>query len=388
MNILRRISIWALISVFFTSLLLFSYGFTFNETIGRRETVKGWFERSGVYRNFVTEVISLSQAQAATQGNVIDGEILNSAANMSFTPELLQTALEAVLDGSYDWLEGDVSSIEFTIDLTEAKSMYADEITRVAQDRVQQLPSCASDDIPSNFDPFTASCRPSQLDFSSFDEDFRRLIYEDKNFLPNTIITAEALTVDMGTEKQRLDNSLHFMPTAYTLARYVTWVSLVAAFMSMALLIIIANTKRRAIFKIFRGFAFTALSLAVFTFFSSQSTDWLDSVLAIDSSAEGFMQRIIQPLIHTASTDITAWTFRFTLIYGLIALLFLFTWGHMYKKSLKRVKATALRTEEEFLKLEQAFRMRVAKKAKVYKLSNEKRKARLKKKHQKKTDKK
>lgn len=381
MNVLRRIGVWALVSVFFSSLLFFAYGFTFNETFGRRETVKAWFEKSGAYDNFVTELVSLSQAQAAKQGNVIDAKILSDVANRSFTPEVLQTALEAVLDGSYDWLEGNTESIEFVVDFTEAKNVYADELARVAQDRVDELPVCPASDVAGAFDPFTAPCRPAQLDFEPLAVEFRQLIYEDENFLPETVLTADTLTPEAGDEK-KLDEAVSFMPTAYLIARLVTFIALLGAFISMILLIMVAKSKRKAIFKLSRGFIFTALSLALFTFVSSRSTGWIDNVLPIDPAAQGFTERVVKPLVSTATTDLNAWTFRFMMLYAAIGFIFLAVWGYLYTNGKQKVAAAALRTEAEFLKLEQAYRKRVAKNPRKYKKINEKRKEKLKKKQQ------
>ncbi len=381
MEFVRRLAIWALLTVFFGSLIFIAYGWTFNQTIADREVVKSWLDRSGAYDNFVDEIVIVSQAQAAAEGNTISTRILLEAANASFTPELLQTSLEAVLDGGYDWLEGSKEEIEFIVDFTEAKEEFAENLTVVAVERVASLPLCTIPPTSSSFDPFTAPCKPAGLNFEQQADDFKRLIVEDENFIAEPRIVGADILLGEGESQQTIAQAASVAPTAYSVARLGAYIALILAFLSGLGIVFIARSKRKAAVKIFRGLFFTAFSLAIFTFFSSTSTAWLDAVFATNQASSGFTERIIKPVVSTASEDLTAWTLRFSLLYAGLAVVVLAGLLYHYhdKKHKKKPKS-----REQMKNLEKRYRKIVAKKPKVYKKTNEKRKKQLKKKHQKK----
>jgi hypothetical protein len=339
MGWLRRITVWALLTVFFSSFLLLAYGWTLNETFGRREVVKQWFENSGAYDNFVTEITVLSQSQALEAGNIIDGATLETAANAGFTPEILQQGLEDVLDGTYDWLEGETTDLTFEIDFTESKQAYAQALTDAAAVRVETLQPCVKQTTGA-FDPFSAPCRPVGLDFGPLEDGVKQLVLEDENFLPDPVISASDITVNKDGSPQTISEAASYLPLAYKIARFGPFIAILLTFASGIGLVAIASSKRKGVFKIFRGFAFTAASLAVFTYISGHSTDWLDRAFAVDPSARGITERIIKPVVGEITSDLTRWTSLFMIIYGVLAAVTLLIYIIMRRMEVKQGEKT------------------------------------------------
>ena len=329
MNILRRLGIWALYSLFFTSLFFIAYGVTFNETIGKRTIVKSWLENSGIYSNFVDEVVSLSQSQAAEQQNVIDGRILTKAANEAFPPEFLQSSLESVLDGGYDWFREVEPRIEFRLDFTESKTLFADNISQSAAGTIRSLPSCSPQKAAAiaggGFDPFSATCVPEGLDTAPLISELQQQILQDDGIFAGPIITDANLTINSGDATQRIDDALPQIPTIFSFTRYIPFVAVITATIGSIGLIVVSKSKLKALFTVFRGVAFATLSLLFFTVISSRSTAWIDELLA-DPNTTGFTQRIVYPFVDVAVVDITRWLTYFIIGYGILAAVLLITY--------------------------------------------------------------
>src|SRR5690606_28069006 len=105
---------------------------TINATFGDRNVVKNWFSNSGVYDNIVDSVVRETEKgienSEEKDGQNIDTESLSNAATSTFTPDVLRSSLEEVLDGTYDWLDGTTPNLAFSLDFTEQKVAFADNV--------------------------------------------------------------------------------------------------------------------------------------------------------------------------------------------------------------------------------------------------------------------
>jgi len=169
-----------------------------------------------------------------------------------------------------------------------------------------------------DFDPFNADCRPAGLDFAPLISNLQQQVLDDENFFPDPVFTGANITIPSGGSQQRLDAAAAQAPTIFRYTQYAPFIALLTAFTAAIGLIIISRSKTRAVFTLFRATAYAAISLVIFTFISSRSTNWIDSILA-DPSATGFTQRIVYPFVDLAVMDITRWTTYFIFGYGALA---------------------------------------------------------------------
>src|SRR5687768_2248304 len=88
------------------------------------ETIKKSLADSNVYDNVISNLIEAAQEEGDGEGasdvpkdKQLSVEVLRKSATESFTPAVIQDSLEEGLDGTYRWLNGDVSVPDFQIDL-------------------------------------------------------------------------------------------------------------------------------------------------------------------------------------------------------------------------------------------------------------------------------
>lgn len=319
MNFARRLAVWVATSLLFTSLIAFVYSWVFLHTFADRTVVKSWVEDSGTYSALVSEVVSVSSSQAANEGTTVNAEILDAAANSAFTPLLLQESTEGFFDGTYDWLEGKTETLQFSVDLTAAKQTFADSLTQSADQILTSLPVCPDGEVVENLDPFSATCVPEGFDFSQSADEFTDSIVSSDEFLPEPIVTEQNTLIDNDGQKQTIDQRLSLAPTLFTLARFGTILFFVLGLASTAVIFWLTTTRGKAIFRLFKAFAITAISVGLFTFVSSRSSAWLESAFSASAESQSFGERIVAPIVQAAASDITAITLLFTWIYTGIA---------------------------------------------------------------------
>lgn len=179
-------------------------------TIHDREVVKGWFEKSDFYHQVVDVVLEKARDSATEQdeqqksdsvGSLpVNDPAIQSIAKQAFSPDLLKTSVESLLDGSYDWLDGTTKDIAFSIDLTSAKQQLADGLGAYVTNRTTALPVCTPAQT-GDFDGFTATCRPSALSAAAAGANFTSDLLK-QDFLKDPIITSSKLKVkdDEGRE--------------------------------------------------------------------------------------------------------------------------------------------------------------------------------------------
>ncbi len=374
MGFFRSIAAFILTSVFFSSLLLVAYGWTFNETVANSSAVKGWVEKSGSYNNFVSELVKTSAEQNHDDESSLDTETLLSAADQSFTPPRLQENFENLLDGAYNWLDGRAEKIRFTIDFRDEIDNFRTNIVSSAESRLNSLPVCEFAAVNPQVDPFKADCLPREADVDALIDDFKRQSL-DEDFSPvDSVITETSLQED---SDDSIEDQAAFLPTAWQIAKLGAVLAIATAIISAGLLYLIATNKRKLLTRFARGFFFGALTLGIFTFFTSRSDSWLENIFSQDESASSFASNVIQPIVNLAVDDITFWTFRFFIAYLSVALLLFFLY---YYHGWERLRHRKVLFKEPPEHLEKHYRKIAQKKPKRYKTINDKRRNALKKK--------
>jgi len=127
---------------------------------------------SGVYSTFVSSALkevqkSNDQTGSKSDGNKtddipIDNPAIVAAANQAFTPQLLKSTTENVLNGTYAWLQGKTPTPSFTIDFSTAKKTFAQGVGEAAQKQLASLPVCTTAQAiqqGSDINAFSATCR-------------------------------------------------------------------------------------------------------------------------------------------------------------------------------------------------------------------------------------
>ena len=133
---------------------------TLESTVLNRDEVKSWLDKSGVYNNLLSTFTSANQTaqeELNMGGSVVSSDNLKAGLNQTFTPSYVQQATEKAIDGTYDWLDGTASTINFSIDTTTKKSDFITNLSSVLQPQLAALPRCTS---LAQFDSTNPTCLP------------------------------------------------------------------------------------------------------------------------------------------------------------------------------------------------------------------------------------
>ena len=195
----------------------------------RPEKIKSWAASSNIYSSvvdgFITQATQEQNDPNGANSSSLANPAIQAAARKAVTPQLVQTSIESIVDGTFHWLDGKTNRPDFRIDLTAAKTTFATEAAQAAKARVLSLPSCPPRQFPSGTDPFEISCRPTAnvFDVNIETAKYQQQLLTNKDFLPDTVLTADNLVPK--TDKNSSDTQNFFanqrIPKIYQLAMKV-----------------------------------------------------------------------------------------------------------------------------------------------------------------------
>ncbi len=198
MNFLRKIFVSLCAALLSASLFSLAWSHVAVATVGNRQTIKGWLDKSDAYSKVVDIAITKLEESTKEGGQSdipVDDPQIRETVRKAFTSDLLKQNVETFLDGTYSWLERDAENLEFRMDFTAAKQQLADGLAEYVKTRATSLPVCTPNQIPEDFSGFSESCRPSNVSPDQVAEKIRSEILTGKGFLENPVITADNIKV-------------------------------------------------------------------------------------------------------------------------------------------------------------------------------------------------
>lgn len=310
----------------------------FTATIADRKTVKSWFETSTVYQTFTDEIITQSTIPVDQNNLTLDQNTLKTAAQVSFTPEVLQNSTETFLDASYDWLEGTSQKLSFSIDFTQQKADFSQSISDQAITRLNSLPLCSNAELTqlgaqsTAIDPFTVSCRPPDAMNQSLAADLERSVALSPDFIPNSVITDQDLKrVFIDTNNSSFEETFSYVPSLFRLAKAGVIIALGLFAASLITLRMLGVETFRIARRLAKSLFFSALSTGILsgiiTYYSSQAADSTDA-------------SFVESLIGVAAPDILKITLTFTGIYIMLAIMCFILYRLLKKRWMLRHSTT------------------------------------------------
>ena len=230
--------------------------------VGSPEPIKKTLADSGLYDTVISSILQQIEQDASGSGEVAFGsQIVIDAADSTLSGEYLETTVSGVLDGIYRWLDGSVPVPDFKIDLAEKKEEFAKKVADGVKKHVAALPVCKTASS-SEFDAFSAKCRPANLSASQAAAEVRKQILKSSEFLEDTAITADDLKA-AGSDKPYFTEQLKDVPAAYQRFKASPLALGIMAFLALATVILLSSPKlvglRNAGFILISGGVFLVL---------------------------------------------------------------------------------------------------------------------------------
>jgi hypothetical protein len=336
MRHLRRLAFWLIVTLLGTGLSLLVSGWIFNATLSDKNVVKAWIVTSGIYDEFIDEVVTGSLQEVGTKDQTIDSLLLQKAASQAFPPKLLQESTESVLDGAYDWLDGSKNSVQFTLDFTEAKATYADALATLAEDRINNLPECTTSQLQAinAYDLFSSTCAPPEPVYQTAIAQIQQEITASTSFLPDPIIKGADIGLPIGGETKTIEDAFPFAPLVYQLLKNSVTIAVALIILSISILLLLTRDKLAVLKRVAR-------SLLVAAFTTGISTGFLyylaNITLATGTAQETTLaERIMNPLLEVVARDVLFVSGVFTVIYLLFAISCFVAYKILTKRRLAR----------------------------------------------------
>ncbi len=247
MNVLRRFGLGIVGIVLFTSLIGTAWADVAARTIGKRDTIKTWLIESKFYDNVTNAALEgLRSVKGEESGSVpVDDPELQAQIRAIFTSDFLRENIENVLDGTYNWLEGEVDKPDFAIDLSTIKSRVATALGQYAAKRAEGLPACT---IPQpEFDALNTNCVPKGLTGGEIANMVETEFLNNPDFIKQEVVTADNFNVGENGQKpiDFTNPKLENIRRAY---QFSSWAAPILAFLALlsACAIVLLSSTRRA----------------------------------------------------------------------------------------------------------------------------------------------
>lgn len=305
-------SLFLRLSVSLLPILLFSFGLALSAVLvfGNPSLVKSAVRDSGLYKVLVDDMFLQNQSLLGTAVPVND-EGISNAVESAFTPQLLQTSGDHIIDGSYAWLNGETETPKFDVDLTSAKAQAAENVATYVANRAAALPICttaqANAIYSSGLNLYTLTCRPEALSTATIHDMVHGSLVTSNDFFRSAFITANSV---QDTNGQPLYTRLSFIPTLYQWTIKTVYLSGILAALAAAGAFLLsrprrAGAKRAGITLLLVGGVSILFSMLL-GFISSYVED---GITRISGTTEALQVKLTD-IAHILITDVRYWWLR------------------------------------------------------------------------------
>jgi hypothetical protein len=320
---LRRGFVGLLSLILFTSLLGGVWALDINHNFSRPDKLKTWLHDSRLYEQAIPAALDSSQEDQAKNGGdtsvSLTNPLVQKAAKQAFSPQLLESSVNTIIDANYAWLQGKTDKPQFNVNLSGAKLDFATRVGKYVEARLSKLPVCTPEQktrlqIP--VDVFTVKCRPSSLDPKTEGNRVRDELKGNDSFLGKPTINANNLDQQNGKKTgEPYYTELSRAPELYKWGQKSPYILALLALLTASGIIFIALTRRKGWRGVGVVLAVAGLILIATKFLADIAADKLtDKVLT--GTAAVHLKQPRDNLIHTVEQQLV----KFDLVFGLVFL--------------------------------------------------------------------
>lgn len=261
MNALKKFLLIVFSFIFRSSLF---FGLTILATVlvfTDSDNIKKAIDDTGSYDKFASSVIESAKKSYSTDNSdslPINEPDIQEGLKKALNSDSLKQSSSVVIGGIYDWLENKTEDIDFKLDFTNNKKIFAESSADYAVKRLTSLPAC--DTSPRNLSLFGIECYPGGIELASFRQQVVNLIMEDKTALKNNIITADDLPK---IEGQKITTKYNKFPDYYSIFKIAPYVLIGLSLICALFIIFWSRTKRIGIKSVGSSLLGTAIILAI-----------------------------------------------------------------------------------------------------------------------------
>lgn len=317
MLFLRRLGIGLTASLFSFLLVLFALSITMYKVFDTPASLQKALRTSGIYDVFVEK--TLTQKQKEGEINLPTDQTAQAAVNQATTgalsPGFIQKTTEQSLNQVYDWLHGRTKKLEVAVDITPAKTAFANNIAGYVQQKAAALPVCThAVPPPTNLDELLAlDCRPAGVSAEMLAGGARDQALNNQTFDQLTL-TANNLKDD---KDRPLGEKFEAVPKAHRYFILSLYVIPVILLLCAAAIIFGSATRRNGTKRVAHMLIWTGILSIVFAMLTAWGLHRLGSSLSGSGEAVALQSNILR-LVNSLASDLRLWWAGTGAIYALV----------------------------------------------------------------------
>lgn len=306
---LKKIFFWFAFFLLNTALVLALVVTPVSTHLTNRESVKSWVSSPEILGG-VSEIIPtlLSEAfededgvgvsQISDEVIGVDLNQLAEAAGDVLTPDYMTEKLHPVIDGLYDWLEGETESPQFEVVLSDRITALADAVSGPLKSELAMLPQCPSNlQYSEDFNPIEAFCVPLGTDVESIVDEFTEQLTASDD-IADISISSDDIEFD--------EDVLTLAPQVYSGISSLPYVFIGAVLLLSVALVLLAKSYGRGL----NTLSWTFIGSGAVTAISFWILGKTDLFVNINSGGQGgevdelVTEHIVEPLVKVVLGDI------------------------------------------------------------------------------------
>jgi len=252
MPIVKKLALGILSPLFIVLLFATAFDIGFVRTVTHPATVKKLVADSGVYNSVTSNLLSQTGTISTSLGDVPTSDpAIQQAAKVALPPQFIQENTEMAIDNIYDWLDGRIAQPDFSIDLTGAKTLFANNVADSVQKRLNGLPACSAAESRAivqsgSFDAYNAACLPTGISPATVAEQVKSGILSNRSFLSNTTLTAASVK-NGGSNQSLFSGQLKNAPKQYQNAKKTPFILAVLTILTGAGIVFLSRSWQRGL---------------------------------------------------------------------------------------------------------------------------------------------
>lgn len=235
-------------TVLIFSIGLFAFGLLFSLTLAKPDRIIGWLDGSGLYI-VVTNNLKEQLRSANEDLGTPDNPIISNAVDSSLPADRIQQFVEAGITETYKWLDGETETPQFSIDVNQVKTDFANKVASGLTERAATLPACSQRLKPTSTDVFTINCIPPGTDVAEEIESIRQQILDaDTDQVGGeALVSAQSLKVEKNGQQVPYYQALGNIKTYYQGLKLLTVVSITLFVIAAGIIIALTKPRYRAL---------------------------------------------------------------------------------------------------------------------------------------------
>ncbi len=213
-------------------------------TIGNEALVKQQLRDSGIYKAMATDIATRATSESGDKQD----PLVQAALTQTITGDTVGQFAEDAIGSTYSWVRGEAQTPSFTLHVDTIKPTLIANLTTQLRSRLESLPMCPKGVIPSNTDPFTASCLPTgvSIDKEIASQQAQIQAQADEAFR-NTNLTANDIKVEKDGVEQPYYQGLSSLPKYYHWLVLAPRIAAISTVILIGLLVLLARPHEKGL---------------------------------------------------------------------------------------------------------------------------------------------